>query len=106
MAACHKRKQCMHHLLCLEHEQDTMFVLVSQTRPTPRAPTHAAPPTHAPPPMRPRPCAPTQRLMEATELSLADGLLDRCRDVAWALHRQAPPLHAGARPILRARARV
>ncbi|KAI8469832.1 MAG: hypothetical protein J3K34DRAFT_511818 [Monoraphidium minutum] len=28
-----------------------------------------------------------QHLMEATELSLADGLLDRCRDVAWVLHR-------------------
>lgn len=27
--------------------------------------------------------------MEAAELSLADGLLDRCRDVAWALHRWA-----------------
>jgi hypothetical protein len=33
-----------------------------------------------------RPC-PTQHLLEAAELSLADGLLDRCRDVAWSLHR-------------------
>jgi hypothetical protein len=30
-----------------------------------------------------------QRLLEAAALSLADGLLERCRDVAWTLHRSA-----------------
>lgn len=29
----------------------------------------------------------TQQLLAAAALTLADGLLDRCRDVMWALHR-------------------
>jgi len=35
----------------------------------------------------PNPQTNPKRLLEASELSLADGLLDRCWDVAWTLHR-------------------